>query len=317
MQLKVRTGGIAGVSARVHRGVGLVAIAVLSVSCLLTCADPLDLCTPKKARLDFFSMGDCALTRTSFFQGHEWLTYFGNEDLSTEDRFTRSELQAIVEGNRRVDWPKELLFHMNNGVLAYIAAVGEHAERPEHQRLHFLLTERNTSAEAAADARGEVRRLSREAITRWQTDRVRALTQVGQAVHIIQDGYSKAHTVRDAFHTERQFCILKVKAYIERAPGFDTPDIEYHTDDGDGSVGHTTSQDSIYRNGRDCHDPATRAQVEECLSEVAQLGRTATRDYLALMQRVSRVVSAGTSTLDDALDKELPAFFLEHMELCP
>lgn len=293
------------------------ALAALSVSCLLTCADPLDLCTPKKARLDFFSKGDCALTRASFFQGHEWLTYFGNEDLPADDRFARSELQAIAEGNRRVDWPKELLFHMNSGLFAYIEAVEDHAERPEHQKLHFLLTDRNTSAEAAAEARGEVRRLSREAITRWQTDRIRALTQVGQAAHIIQDGYSEAHTVRDAFHTERPWCIMKVKAYIERAPGFATPDIEYHTDDGDGSVGHTTTQDSIYRKGRDCHDPANKAQVEECLSDVAQLGRAATRDYLALMQRISRVVFAGTSTLDEALDQELPTFFDAHMELCP
>src|SRR5690349_8965437 len=88
------------------------AIAVAIPLLLSGCADPFDLCTPQSASLAFFSKGDCVLTRARFFQGHEWLSYFGNRDLDDGERFSTSEIAAISEGNRRVDWPKEMLVHM-------------------------------------------------------------------------------------------------------------------------------------------------------------------------------------------------------------
>jgi hypothetical protein len=286
----------------------------------LGCSDVLDLCTPKRARFDFFSKGDCMLTRASFFQGHEWLTFLGNEDLPREERFTRSEIEAVAEGNRRMDWPKELLLHMNNGLLAYIAALEEHTERPENQRLHFLLTDRNTSEEAARDSREEIRRVTREALAVWRQQPLRALTLLGQANHIMQDAYSAAHTKRDRLHPERPWCIVKVKAYIERADGHHTDDIEFHGSGEDQAIGHTTPEDSPYRAGRDCHEPATRNAVEACLSETARKAREATRDYHALVQRTRRFAAPDPSRLDELLTIELDGeggFFEKHLSMCP
>jgi hypothetical protein len=269
------------------------------------------------ARFDFFSKGDCMLTRASFFQGHEWLTYFSNDDLPGDDRFTRSEISAIAEGNRRVDWPKELLFHMNNGIFAYASALTEHTDQPKNQKQHFLLTDRNTSAEAAADAQNEVRRLTVEAMKNWIKKRTWSLTLMGKAQHLIQDAYSEAHARRDPLHPTQPQCVVKVKAFISRAPGFDTPDIEFHSDEHDDSVGHTTTKDSIYRSGRDCHEPINATVVEGCLSESAKLARAASRDYLLVVRNLiaRRVFEA--PDLEQSVAQELAPFITEHLSLCP
>jgi hypothetical protein len=280
------------------------------------CTNPLDACAPTESSLGFFAKGDCVLTRASFFQGHEWLTWFGNRDLPVEDRFSAAEIHTIAEGNRRVDWPKELLVHLNNSIVAYVDAVLEHTSRPGNQRLHFLLDDKNDSAQAAADARAEIARFSREAARDWSRDRKRALTLIGKANHVLQDSFSAAHTVRDSAHPQHPWCILKLKAYIERAPGHDGADIEYHGGDGSEGAGHTTTQDSIYRAGRDCHEPQKSDEVEGCLSDNAQRARLATRDYLALMRRA---ISSGLdgAELDAQVDAELERYEALHLELCP
>jgi hypothetical protein len=280
------------------------------------CTNPLDLCAPTESKLGFFSKGDCVFTRASFFQGHEWLSWFGNRDLPAEDRFSPAEIQTIAEGNRRVDWPKELLVHLNNSVIAYTNAVLAHTARPENQRLHFLLDDKNDSAQAAADSRAEIARLSRQAARDWNRDRTRALTLIGKANHVLQDSFSEAHTVRDQLHTEHPWCIIKVKAYLARAAGHDGPEIEYHGSDGSEGVGHTTTQDSIYRPGRDCHEPTATEQVESCLSETATRARLATRDYLALVRRAI-VSGLDGAELDALVDAELEKYGALHLELCP
>src|SRR5688572_15269831 len=200
----------------------LVALAALT----MRCTSPLELCLPTETRFAFFSQGDCDLTNASFFRRHEWLSYFGNRDLPSDDRFTDEELLQIAEGNRRVDWPKEMLVHLNSSLLAYINALTEHVDAPENQKFHFLLTDRNTSPEAVAEARAELARMSREAAEKWTADRPRALALIGQGNHLVQDAYSEAHAVHEPNHAEFPWCVRKVKAYIERAEGFDTPDVE-------------------------------------------------------------------------------------------
>jgi hypothetical protein len=285
-------------------------------ACTIRCSSPLELCLPTESRVGFFSQGDCELTNASFFRGHEWLSFFGNRDLPSDDRFTDDEIQQIAEGNRRVDWPKEMLVHLNNSLLAYLNALTEHVDRPENQKLHFLLTDRNTSPEAVAEARAELERLSREAVRNWTTDRPRALALIGQGNHLVQDAYSEAHAVHEPAHPDAPWCVRKVKAYIERADGFDTPDIEYHGGDGADSVGHATSLDSIYRPGRDCHEPTDAVQVEACLSSSAQRARLVTRDYLAA---VRRVLSAPIDRAEqDALvAREIGGFMDQHLRMCP
>ncbi|MGE3675257.1 MAG: hypothetical protein AB7K71_36650 [Polyangiaceae bacterium] len=282
---------------------------------MLTCSDPLDLCGPKTANLEFFSKGDCMLTRASFFQGHEWLTYFGNEGLPTETRFSSADLQTIAEGNRRVDWPKELLVNMNAGVVQYASALTEYTDRPEVQRYHFLLDDRNTPAEAVADSQGELKRLTSLALENWTSDPVKALTQVGRANHLIQDSFSPAHASRDSFDPEQPWCVITVKAFIKRAGGYDTPDVEYHGGTSSDTVGHTTTQDSIYREGRDCLEPSGAKQVEACPSEPAKRAILATADYLELVQNMAVRVTAGEATAV-VLGEDLPAYISEHLALC-
>ena len=280
---------------------------------LTGCSNPFDLCTPQSAELAFFSKGDCVLTRARFFQGHEWLTHFGNADLDESERFSAEEAAAITEGNRRVDWPKEMLIHMNAGLFAYVSAVTRHTERPENQRLHFLLDDRNDSAEAAADARGAVTESTLGATRAWTLERGRALALLGQANHILQDSFSPAHTVRDE---TRNHCIVKVKAFIDRADGFETPDIEYHGTSSD-TIGHTTSLDSIYREGRDCHEPTSAQDVEACLSEPAKLARQATAEYLRVARRLVARATAGAELSEADVEDALAPYYDDRLSLCP
>jgi len=278
------------------------------------------LCPPTDGRVGFFSKGDCVLARAPFFQGHELLSYFGNRDLPPSDRFTDEEVQLIADGNRRVDWPIELLVHLNNGVAAYASAIVEHTNQPEMQRMHFLLTDKNNSAEAAADSIETILELTREATSLWVENRDRALTLIGQANHVLQDSFSPAHTVRNP---EEGWCIEKVKAYIPRAEGYLTSDIEFHGSHDD-TIGHITTEDSIYKEGRSCLDPQSLGAKEACLSEFATAGRLATRDYLAAVRRIvtqSRTSGAGGASsssthIAETSEQALAEFVTTHLSLC-
>jgi hypothetical protein len=307
------------------RAAVLAAVGVWAIIVASQCTPLTELCAPQEVSFGFFSKGDCALTRASFFQGHEWLTFFGNEELPDGDRFTEEEVLQIAEGNRRVDWPRELLVHMNNSIVAYADALTAYTEAPENQKLHFLLTDTNGSEEAAQDSIDEMRRLTVEALELWTSNRSRALFLVGRVNHILQDSFSHAHAVRDP---DDGWCIRKVKAYIRRAPGYDTPDIEYHGAKDD-TVGHATSADSIYREGRDCHEPDSREEVEECLSEEAQRARFASREYLALVRRASRDVLQATSgtaysateaerreLIEEIVDEHFEPYVADHFGFC-
>jgi hypothetical protein len=205
---------------------------------------------------------------------------------------------------------------MNNGPIPYINALTEYTDRPEIQKLHFLLTDRNDSREAARDSLEEIGRLTDEAIQIMNLERERGLTLVGRANHIIQDSFSQAHTVRDQ---DRDWCLLKVKAYVQRAKGFEPPDIEYHgASSGDG-VGHTTAEDSIYRQGRDCHSPRGAREVEACLNDSARRAREATADYLRLTQRASASFGVKTVATEELLrsSREMVTQFADqHMSFC-
>jgi hypothetical protein len=274
---------------------------------LTTCTSPLDLCPPVDGRVSFFSKGDCALTRASFFAGHEWITFLANDQLPDNDRFTDEEIDAIVEGNRRTDFPKEMLVHLNTSVFAYTAAIVEYQDRPENQPVHFLLGRRNTSTEAAADSLALMRAKTVQAMKLWITERERALALLGSATHTLQDGFSDAHTKRDQ---GRDWCLLKVKAFIDRDDGYDDPEIEYHGDDG-ATIGHTTTEDSIYRPGRDCHSPAGREEVEACFSTTADRARYATRDYLRMVRDL--VIEGAT---EPEVDQAFDTYAERHFRFC-
>ncbi len=293
-----------------------------------SCSLNFELCTPQMAEFGFFSRGDCALTNASFFQGHEWLTYLANQDLPPAQRYSDAEARAMAEGNRRVDYPKELLIHLNNGILAYVEALVEFTDRPEVQRQHFLLNDRNSYEEAASAGHEHIISLSVNAIKSWNVDRDRALALIGQAHHTIQDSFSPAHTVREpAFDgqpwaeldEEKRLsamrCVRKIKAFAPRASGFGDEDIEYHGATGGENLAHTTPEDSIYREGDDCHSPTTQQVVEDCLSMAAQRARLATREHLAAVKAVLQS-SASSEELPALGRKEILKFIDNHMALC-
>ena len=289
---------------------------VWGLSTPVSCGPP-EICKPEQSRFGFFSKGDCVFAESPFFQGHEWITYLANRDLSEEYRFSDEDLHVIAEGNRRVDWPKELLIHMNNGPVAYMNALTEHTNRPDVQKLHFLLTDKNDSREAADDSLQEIGRLTDEAVEVMNQDRQRGLTLVGRANHIIQDSFSRAHTDRDE---ENDWCLRSVKAYIERAPGYDFEGIQFHGGGHDDEVGHITVEDSIYREGRDCHSPQGVGEVEACLNESAQRARRATSAYLDLVLRATALYGVRDDvgdSLQQSLRERVETFVSEHMSFCP
>jgi hypothetical protein len=284
----------------------------------LQCSNELDVCAPTEARVGFFSKGDCLVTRASFFQGHEWLTFLANSDLPEAERFTSDEARRIVEGNRRVDWPQELLLHLNNGVPAYALALTEYTDREENQRFHFLLGRRNDTRAAFQEAWHELTELTVTAAELWPTQRARALTLIGRAQHLLQDSFSEAHAVREPDNSEQPWCVRTIKAYVERDDGFDTPDVLYHgvEEHEEGvTIGHVTPQDSLYRPGRDCHSPDDRAAVERCLNTAATRARLASRDHLAAMLRIVSQRAEGGALLQ-LVERELQQLGSRHLELC-
>ncbi len=282
-------------------------------SCLLatqlTCTPLLDACTETDSTLAFFSQGDCIFTNATYFRGHEWLTFLANEDVPRDDRFSSGDIDAIIEGNRRVDFPKELLVHLNSSIPDYLNALIDHHDRKDNQAIHFLLDERNRTPEAAENAYQLLIDLTDRAVTDFNTRPLRSLT------HMVQDSFSHAHSSRESDNADAPWCVRKVKAYIERAPGFDTPDIEFHGTDDD-SVGHVSTEDSIYRTGRDCADPQGKSQVKNCLSEEAKRAQEATTAYLVAVRTSVRQAPREPIARRAFVEKEVRAFIASHLHLC-
>jgi hypothetical protein len=276
-----------------------------------TCSAP-ELCVPQEGTVGFFSQGDCALTKRGAFRGHEWITLLGSRDVPEARRLPDDDVNAIIEGNRRVDWPKELLVHLAHSVVAYSQAATELQDRPEKQPLHFLLGPDNDSVDAVELAREAIRVRTREAASLWASEHVVALTRVGEVCHTVQDSFSAAHSDRNRESTTHPWCVRSVKAYLKRAPGFELPGDRYHGGQSGDTIGHITTLDSIYLTADECSDPRTVPAVEGCLSDEAQRARLATKDYLAL---VSDVVRRGQGDAD--VDAALARFFEAHIALCP
>jgi hypothetical protein len=295
------------------------------------CVDPLDICAPIGGRIGFFSQGDCVLTRASFFRGHEWLTFFGNEQVSGPDRFAPDEVQQIANGNRRVDWPEELLVHLDNGVYAYLSALIRHTDREGVQPLHFLLGATNSEEEAVDAARDAVLASTREALELWPRNRARALARLGRAHHTIQDSFSAAHTVRDTDYDEfgtsacrgRCGCIERVKAY--RARGRDhragvlfhggRDDLDAEEISGD-NIGHSTPEDSIYEAHRGCRSPQRRESVWGCLTPESLAAAAATAEHLTLIRRQLGAGNTGSDLDEELLLDDFERFVDDHLSMC-
>jgi hypothetical protein len=304
-----------------------------AVSGNVACKNPEDLCAPVTDRIGFFSQGDCVFTRARFFRGHEWLTYFGNAELGESDRFDEREVQWMALGNRRVDYPMELLVHLDNGILAYVDALMSRTEDPEEQPHHFLLGGNDTEASAADAAREHILEVTRRALSLWSEDRIRALTLLGQAQHTVQDSFSPAHTVRRADApnygawpssaasdpsaetcTGACSCILRVKAYLRRDAEFQEG-VLYHGTAID-TIGHITNDDSIYRSGRSCHRPVTPGAVFQCLNPHARQGALATMAYLGWVRTEIEQGNVGGSVSVEALRAGFGELVRAHLASC-
>jgi hypothetical protein len=308
-----------------------------------SCERPEDICSPVSDRIGFFSQGDCIFTRARFFRGHEWLTYFGNRELADVERFDDAEVQWMALGNRRVDYPKELLVHLDNGVLAYVDALLDRTEQPEEQPHHFLLGGNDSERGAADAARAHILETSERALRLWASDRVRALTLLGQAQHTVQDSFSPAHTVRRgdvpnygvlpsdvALAVELGAggeagpppetcrgecgCISRVKAYLRRDAEF-REGILYHGTAFD-TIGHTTTEDSIYRQGRECHRPLEEGNVFDCLNAYARQGVLGTMAFLRWVRGEIQAGNVGDGLSRERLRDGFDAFVSEHLRSC-
>jgi len=309
--------------------------AMLAAGCLLGlgCERPEDICAPVNDRIGFFSQGDCIFTRARFFRGHEWLTHFGNAELGASDRFDDSEVQWMARGNRRVDYPQELLVQLDNGVLAYVDALMERTERPEEQPHHFLLGASDSELGAAQVAREFILETTTRALQTWPEERIRALTLLGQAQHTVQDSFSPAHTVRqDAPNfgslpsdAAREApgpapcqgacgCIQRVKAYLRRDEEFHEG-VLYHGTEYD-TIGHITTDDSIYREGRDCHRPTEEGQVFACLNRFARQAALGTMGYLGWVRREIQAGNVGSAASSEGLRAGFDAFAADHLRFC-
>ncbi|HTV20774.1 MAG TPA: hypothetical protein VMG12_18950, partial [Polyangiaceae bacterium] len=285
----------------------------------------------------------CIFTRARFFRGHEWLTYFGNRELGEAERFDDSEVQWMALGNRRVDYPKELLVHLDNGILAYVSALMDRTEQPEEQPHHFLLSAGDSELAAADAAREHILAVTEDALRQWNTDRVRALTLLGQAQHTVQDSFSPAHTVRQsdvpnygllpsdvALATELGAggdagpapvpcqgecgCISRVKAYLRRDEEF-RAGILYHGTEED-TIGHITTEDSIYRQGRGCHRPLAERDVFECLNQHARQGVLGTMAFLRWARSEIAAGNVGDGLSSEALRAGFEVFAGDYLRSC-
>lgn len=305
---------------------------------LAGCEHPEDVCAPVSDRIGFFSQGDCIFTRARFFRGHEWLTYFGNAELAEAERFDDAEVQWMALGNRRVDYPKELLVHLDNGVLAYVDALMARTEQAEEQPHHFLLGAGDTERDAAQAAREHVLSTTERALTLWSDDRIRSLTLLGQAQHTVQDSFSPAHTVRRsdvpgygllpsdppprgsaggrAVQTCRGTCgcILRVKAYLRRDEEH-REGVLYHGTEYD-TIGHITTEDSIYRQGRGCHRPLDEQQVFECLNPHARQGALGTMAYLRWVRGEIQAGNVGDTLSATRLREGFDTFVSDYLRSC-
>lgn len=329
--------GGAGVRARLP--------ALLLGLALSACTNPEDICAPVTDRIGFFSQGDCIFTRARFFRGHEWLTFFGNRELPDAERFDENEVQWMALGNRRVDYPKELLVHLDNGILAYVDALMDRTEQPEEQPHHFLLGGDDSELGAAASARQHVLETTTRALELWGEDRIRALTLLGQAQHTVQDSFSPAHTVRQSdaanygvlpseveaasalLGTDPDAatpplstcsgtcgCIQRVKAYLRREEDF-REGVLYHGTSDD-TIGHITTQDSIYREGRDCHRPLDEADVFACLNRHARQAALGTSAFLRWVRAELASGNAGETLSSERLVPGFEAFAREYLWSC-
>lgn len=322
----------------------LIHVAIASMAALgaAGCEHPEDICAPVTDRIGFFSQGDCIFTRARFFRGHEWLTYFGNRELGDAERFDDSEVQWMALGNRRVDYPKELLVHLDNGVLAYVSALMDRTEQPGEQPHHFLLGGDDTEPGAAEAAREHIRQVTEQALSMWSSDRVRALTLLGQAQHTVQDSFSPAHTVRrsdepaygvlpsavlaaepgpaaeagasPAICSGECGCISRVKAYLRRDEEF-RAGVLYHGT-ADDTIGHITSEDSIYREGRDCHRPLGERDVFDCLNRHARQGVIGTMAFLRWVRSELQAGNVGSGFSSERLREGFDEFASGHLRFC-
>lgn len=287
----------------------MVAVAACSTS---ACEVPffLNLCDPadQSGRVRFFSSGDCKGLDSDMFRGHEWLTLLANRDLADDARFTDEQLDAVIEANRRTDYPKELLIHLDHGPVEYIDKLEAYHGHPDNQRFHFLLRRCNTYEDAHEEGIQWIRERSHLAVETWNSEQLEALTAIGQACHALQDSYSTAHSRRDR---SNGWCIQKIKTAIGRDAECDSDEIERHDRQVQDRPGHTTVQDSLYEPVATCLEPSTADEVLACLKPEAERARIATRDYLAMMRELV------TTRPDPAeVDAQLDAYFAAHFEPC-
>jgi hypothetical protein len=109
-------------------------------------------------------------------------------------------------------------------------------------------------------------------------------------------------------------CIERVKAYLRRDEEFQEG-ILYHGTEDD-TIGHITTEDSIYTEGRDCHRPIAEADVFECLNRHARQGALATMAYLRWVGGEIRAGNVGDALGVERLRSGFDTFAADYLSWC-
>jgi hypothetical protein len=261
-----------------------VAVLFAHTRCLEAIPNLGDPCNREFLAVGFYARGDCYPTTSTFYLGHEFLTTIAFE--RAEEKFkaaddspwpfsAEDDLQWLVEGNRRTDYPKGLLLHLSSGIGAYIKALYDYHNNPAYQHYHFLRDDRNTLTEAFQNGIGHISEVTQAARLDWRSERRAALIKFGHVLHTVEDSFCKAHTQRDP---ENNWAIVDIRAYVRRQPGAEPS--AYHGGRAGDKRGHATPDDAIFLPTRECYLPDSREKKLNCLNPQAERSIEATTDLL-------------------------------------
>jgi hypothetical protein len=109
-------------------------------------------------------------------------------------------------------------------------------------------------------------------------------------------------------------CISRVKAYLRRDEEY-RAGVLYHGTDDD-TIGHITTEDSIYRQGRDCHRPIGEGDVFDCLNLHARQGVLGTMAFLRWVRGELSAGNVGDDLSRERLRAGFEAFADDYLGFC-
>lgn len=235
----------------------------------------------------------------------------------------------VIAGNFASDFPKQATtlnlaeFWKNPGFADF--------ENPKNQIIHFLRNYKSSTVLSSAKdtclgARQNIKFVTKEAVTRFREGKKsEALFLIGHALHMIQDSFSPAHTIRakDEDNNDiKQICFYGVAM----GKKFDTSQKDgdmklcYHSSpDSRDAIWNTSSarykealknwkSESATQCDKNQNYPETESDKNSCLSNEARLSRVASEKYLLIVfgeLSPNNMTPRSLENLDEILEKNL------------